>query len=63
MPVDLALIPDPVLRDISLRAFEHTWPTMQQRLREEMKRERYVTFALAGFVIVSVVGLNRLLRS
>lgn len=55
-------IADEALRETSIRAFEYTWPTMQQRLREEMKRERYVTFALAGAVVLAIVGAQKLLK-
>lgn len=60
--IDPLAIPDPVLQDLSLRAFDAVWPTMQTRLREEMKRERMVTFALAGAVVLSFFGAAAIIR-
>jgi hypothetical protein len=47
---------DPVLRDISLRAFEHVWPTMRERLRAELKAERKYMIGTTVGVGVGVVA-------
>ncbi len=52
-----APIGDEVLRDTSLRAFEHVWPVMEQRLDAKLKRERYVTLAMSGLAMAGYFGL------
>lgn len=52
-----APVGDEVLKDVSMRAFEHIWPVMEVRLDEKLKRERYVTFAMTGIAMAGYFAM------
>ena len=57
LPVPGAPVGDEVLKDVSVRAFEHIWPLMETRLDEKLARERYVTFAMSGLAMAGYFAL------
>jgi len=59
------LLPDPsdiALKTTALRAFDHVWPTMQTRLRDEMKRERKIMVGTAVGVGLVVIFANAAIK-
>lgn len=58
------VVGDAALKDVSMRAFEHVWPTMEERLDAKLKRERWVTLGMTGvgmagyFVLLWAVGVK-----
>lgn len=53
---------DDQFRQLSLRAFDHVWPTMRERLRTEMRAERKIMIATAAGVGLFVVAATALLK-